>query len=482
MNSQGMVLRLPLLVSAALLIGGCQAVKTKQHTESFDQQLVGGRYADAAQTALKAGSITPQGDSDSLLWSLQAGTALSLKGDYVFSNTVLDKAESRMKLEDQENLAQDGAETVTAVLLNNSFNAYEPAVYDGVMANTYKALNYIMLNDWPNARIELNRAADRQRRAVEYFSEKIEEDKRKQVEAEQKLAEKRKPGEPGVDYVKSASASEKAVYEQFPELQEWQVYPDYVNPYTDYLHGLYFFLAATDKSDTGKARQSLRRVAGMVPDNAAVQADLQAVDNIRRGKWRKQQLEPTVWVLFENGLAPRVDETVIPLPLFLVSDKVSYAQLALPKLQSVDNSVPYLKLSSAGANLGNTQMLASIERVIQTEFKKEFPSRITTAIASTLTKAIIQSKVQKRGGLFGEIAGTLYQAATTHADTRSWSALPQEVQVARIGKPDNNELTLDVPGGAGPLTLTLPKTKFAIVHVRAIDQAPPVVNVTGFDS
>jgi len=476
--------KIALIIATIALLSGCQTLATKKHSQSFEQQFSNGQFKQASETALLAGSIDPQGKSNSLLWSLQAGTALTASDQYLFSNSVLDGAEALMKADDTKNIGQKGLQKVTTILLNSSFNDYNPTVFDGVMVNTYKAVNNLFLQDMQNARIEFNRAADRQRRAKEHFKDKIKEQGKKLAEQKNERAKKtaKKTPATGFSYDKSFSESEKSIYEKYPELKNWKAYPDFVNPYTDYLHGLYFFLASQNNSDFGKARQSLRRVAGMVPKNKAIATDLKVVNNLRRGVWQKNKLSPTTWVIYENGLAPLVEETVIPLPLFLVSGKVDYAQIALPKLKVRDSSYPYLDVFSGKKKLGRTQLLASMDRVVQTEFKKEFPYKVTEAVASTLTKALIQYELKKRGGLAGSLAGALYQATTTHADTRSWSTLPKEVQVARVRKPKNNQLVINAPGLKTPLKIELPKNKFSILFIKANEAGIPTYKVVGFDA
>ena len=470
------------LACGMLTLAGCQTLSSKANLDSYNQQFANGQYREAADFALKSGGINEEGESKNLLWSLQAGTALSASGQFEFSTRVFDHAETLMKDEDTESLGRKGLEKVTANLINNNLNRYSPTVYDGVMVNTYKALNNIFLQDMQNARIEFNRAADRQRRAEETFKARIAEQKDKMAEAEQQA--KATDGQPApVDFDKSRQASQDTIYENFPELKEWEAYPDFVNPYTDYLHGLYFMLASTDREDYGKARQSLRRVAGMTANHPAVKTDLMVIDNLRRGKWSKNKLSPAVWVIFENGEGPMIDETLIPLPLFLLNDKVEYSQIALPKLKTRSQAYPYLDVYAGGKHQGKTKLLASMDRVIQTEFKREFPLKMTEAIASTLTKAFIQYQARKEGGLAGSILAGVYQAATTRADTRSWTSLPKEVQVARLRKPADGKLQLKAPGLAAPLDVELPDNQFTLIYVRATTPgSTPTYQIAGFDA
>ncbi|MBV0934414.1 COG3014 family protein [Marinobacterium weihaiense] len=471
-----------LIISGAVLLAGCQTLSSKQNLEDFNQQYAQGNYQNAARFALKSGGIDAEGEGGNLMWSLQAGTALSASGQFDYSNKVFDHAETMMKAEDTENIGRKGLEKVTATLVNNNLNRYAPTVYDGVMVNTYKALNSIFLHDLQNARIEFNRAADRQRRAEEAFKSRIEAQKQKLAETRQQT-EGEQARTSQLDFKKSESESRNAIADAFPELNAWAAYPDFVNPYTDYLHGLYFMLASADRSDYGKARQSLRRVRGMAPDNTAVRTDYKVISNLRTGAWRKHKLRPAVWVIFENGEAPAIDETLIPLPLFLLNDQVEYSQIALPKLKERDRAYPYLEAHAGGKRLGQTELLASMDRVIQTEFKREFPLKVTEAIASTLTKAFIQYQAKKELGLAGSLLAGVYQATTTRADTRSWSSLPKEVQVLRVRKPAGGTLELNAPGLAQPLKVELPDTRFSVIYVKA--SAPgskPVYQVAGFDA
>ncbi len=465
------------LLAAIALGSGCQTLAPTAKMADFNQLYTAGDYQAAASSALQSAGGLATDKKPELLWSLQAGTALAASGQFALSNQMFDAAEDLAKEEDTEHLARKGLEKLTATLVNNNLNRYSPTVYDGVMVNTYKALNSMFLADAQSARIEFNRAADRQRRAEEHFRSKIQAQKKKLSE-EQAKTEKPAP----VDALKPNRAeAEQTVYQAYPELQDWQVYPDFVNPYTDYLHGLYFMLGSSDKDDLGKARDSLRRVAGMNPNNKAVKTDLQVVNNLMRGTWQKRKLNPAVWVIFENGQGPEIEELLVPIPLFLVNDKIEYAQLALPKLKLRDQAYGHLELFAGNKSLGRTEQLASLDRVVQTEFKKEFPYKVTEAVISTIAKGAIQYEARRQGGLLGSLAAGVYQAATTRADTRIWSALPKEVQVARIRPPANRKLTIKNPGLPAPLEVELPDAQFSIVYVKA--SAPgsqPVFQIAGY--
>ena len=121
---------------------------------------------------------------------------------------------------------------------------------------------------------------------------------------------------------------------------------NYVNPFSTYMHGLFFMLNAQGNNDINKAYESFQRAAAMT-DNPTVKADLALADNIRRGKQSIKKVEPTVWVVFENGLGPKKEEIRIDLPVFIASDNVKYTGMALPKLVERKQAYPTLDVDGA---------------------------------------------------------------------------------------------------------------------------------------
>lgn len=245
-----------IMLLAPVLLAGCETLAPSQAMNSFNSLYTSGDFPGAAQAALQEAGGLEDNSKPELLWSLQAGAALTASGQFALSNRVLDNAEALAQQEDLESLGRKGMEALTTTLVNNNLNRYSPTVYDGVMVNTYKALNNIFLGDAQNARIEFNRAADRQRRAEDHFRKKIAEDQQNKDQSQSAESAGNMPRS-------SQQEALQSVYAAYPELEQWQVYPDYVNPYTDYLHGLHFLLGSQGRDDLSKARDSLRRVAGM---------------------------------------------------------------------------------------------------------------------------------------------------------------------------------------------------------------------------
>ena len=111
---------------------------------------------------------------DVILWASQGGSQARNCFDYNGSNLYFDKAEELYKRDvDLQSNVNRAGNSANSILINNNLNDYEGNIYEKVMLNTYKGLNFMALGDFVNARIEFNRALDRQRRAKDYFSSEI---------------------------------------------------------------------------------------------------------------------------------------------------------------------------------------------------------------------------------------------------------------------------------------------------------------------
>ena len=128
------------------------------------------------------------------------------------------------------------ADGIGSTMVNDNIIPYRGQEYDGIMVNTYKALNFMAEGKMDLARVEFNRALDRQRRAKENFSQEIDK-LRSQLEAkDQNDFSKANVENPKID---------ELLTQKYPNLHNFEVYPDFVNPFTTYLAGIYFNLEGT---------------------------------------------------------------------------------------------------------------------------------------------------------------------------------------------------------------------------------------------
>jgi hypothetical protein len=451
-----------LVFFAGLFLTGCNPARSD--LAAFNCRYESADYNNAglfAQKKIRKGK-NPSGND--LLWTLQLASAHRAQLNHRQSIECLDKAEDMLKHYDLQ--TNEAVDTVTSTAVNDNIVPYKGTEYDGVMLNTYKALDFMAEKNTDLARVELNRALDRQTRAKEHFSEEI-----RKLEAD--LDKNKQKSNNDVKAMLDDPNVTSRISSYYPNLDKFQPYPDFVNPFTTYLAALFFNLSG----DYAKASYLFKESYGMVPDNDYVAKDLLLADEAVAGKTKVQNL---VWVIFENGLGPVKEEIRIDLPLFLATNEVYYAGVALPRLQFRTAAYPCLMVQTVNGDF-QTKQVADMDRVIETEFNKDFRGILARAIASAVVKAVAQAALRKQdnGAILAFLMAT-YSAATTAADVRIWSALPKDFQIARCPIPDDRKLIINPPGGA-PFEINIPTCTNAIVYIKIVTAGSrPVYEVLTF--
>jgi len=450
-----------LALAAGVCLSGCNPAMNDLGV--FNNHFEAGDFNQAghfAESKIKKNG-SPSGDD--LLWALQLAASQRAQLDHADSIASFDKAEEMMNYYAPQSEALD---TVGSTLVNDNAIPYKGQEYDGIMVNTYKALDFLAEKKPDLARVEFNRALDRQMRAKEHFNEEI-----RKLEA--KLDKEKGKTDSDARAMADDPDVQSIVKNNYPNLSQFEPYPDFVNPFTTYLAGVYFLLIG----ENSRAADLLKETAGMVPDNDYIKKDLALADNVASGKVK---LENQCWVIFENGLGPTKGETRIDLPLILVSNRVYYTGVALPKLCPRSVAYPYLTIKTDTGEY-QTRQVADMERVIETEFKKDFKGILMRAIASAAVKTAAQAALSNQeNGKWAALLVAVYSAATTAADVRIWSALPKDFQVARFDMPKNSPLLIITPGNT-LFEVNIPPCRNAIVYIRIINAgASPVCEVLAF--
>lgn len=393
-----------------------------------------------------------------------------------------EEAARRIARYEEEAKIKVGAEA-GAMLTNQANLPYRGRAYDKVMLHTYQALNYLQLSDPDAARVELNRALQSQRDAVEANAKRIQEAQQLADDAKSgKVADDK--GRPGANYdsdrAKRDPKTSAALSSVEGKLDATILpYGNYVNPFTTFLDALVFTHQAADASDVERARKSWERVVSFSPSNPYAQADYRAVEPDLQSPAAPAPASLT-YVLFETGAAPYRDQIRIDLPLFIATGSISYVGMALPELSRVSGHAPSLSVTGEGGQSYPAALVASMDSVVAQDFKNEWPIILTKTIVSTATKATIDAILQKQmqdqagptGALLFSLATAITQAAVNIADTRTWRSLPKEFHYARLATPSDGLLTLTA--GTQTRTVTLEPAAVQVVYVKSPSATAPL--------
>ena len=449
----------PLL--AVLLAGpGCRTYATK--TESVRMSWQAGQVDQAAAALAERADGAPNG-RDAVIWRLEQAKALRVAGKYQESIAAFEKAEARMAEYASRAKAKVGTEAMSAMTTPANI-PYEGRAYDKIMAATYRALNHLALGQPDKARPALFKAYQYQQDAVAENARRIEraqEDARSSSHASSVNATRNNPQFQG------------KVQSLYSGVSALKPYAEYVNPFTVWLDGAFFLATAQDNSDLERARKSLERALAFNPGHPAVAADLDACRRRQRG----ERLAPVTYVVFETVRAPIREQVRIDIPIVFAN--VSYLGTAWPVLQGQGGHALTLAVVANGQRL-DTRTIASMDSVVSRDFEDEKPAIVTRTIISTLAKgaaafAANEAASQQDAGLGAlvRIATLAYQASVNIADTRTWTTLPKEFQLARFPTPADRKITL-FEGGAAPLAITLEDGVVNLVYVHSVSGHAPL--------
>ncbi|WP_233704413.1 COG3014 family protein [Helicobacter cynogastricus] len=356
---------------------------------------------------------------DGSLWDLQKGVSALMLGQYQNSIKALNLAEK--KFDRYINLFTKSVGNVGAVLVNDNVKTYTGNIYESVLMNYYKAIDYLILQDRKDAWVEFNRANDRQRRAKEFYHKQIE----KAVER------MRNEGSSKLSADTSASKVNEVLSENYSNLARFTAYNNLINPAVSYLSGLFFSL----NNDPSKGIDYLKEAYGM-SHSTMIGEDILFFQNPTDQKF--------TWIFIEDGKQASKQEFKISLPVPLPNG-VYAVSLALPQL--VDGVDFHSSFSlHAGRHHKRFEQLVMIDGLIGSEFKKQLPYVLTRAITSAVLKMGLEAVSNQFLGVFGGLFSSIYAVASTSADIRMPSVFPRRIYFTRLNNVVNESVHIQSQG------------------------------------
>lgn len=418
------------IVAISLSLNGC-AVMTSSNADELNEfdTLIANDQCKFTAVDKKINK-----NDDTILWSIQGGSLARNCGNFQKSIEYFDTAEYHYKYDvDIVNPAIKTARKTKTMFLNNNANPYEGNIYEKTMVNTYKGLNFLAINNIDNARVEFNRALERQSLAKEYFNKEITNQIEKINKEKQELDNAQSTyNQSNMEQISLNPNIKTIVKDKFIEKSGYS-YPDFVNPFTTYISALFFFLDKNYNKSFDLFRENLQ----MDPKNHQILKDFSLANDFANSPALSRKSPKYIWLIYESGLGARKIETRIDLPVFIVTNSFYYTGIALPKLQYRQPSYQFLQIKNNSGKIDKTSVIADMDSVITAEFNKRFQLIATEAVLSSTAKTIAQKQINDYNELAGFLA-SIFQIYSTRADVRHWSALPKNFQAASIPIEDGN--------------------------------------------
>lgn len=346
--------------------------------------------------------------NDAVLYLLEKARLEQANHQYDASKQTFDAAFTL--LDEQNNKATISASKLgfkaLSLVSNDSVMPYKIPEYEQVLAHVYQSLNYLALNNTEAAGVEM-RVAQRIQREIEIAHSKETE---KATEKAQKDATAPAEYDEALSGLNTIAGKVKNTYQ---------------NAYA-------FYMAATLWEAIGEKNDALVdfKKAYELQPNDFIKNDVKRLD---AGNTNKAAKYPVV-IFLEQGLVPqKISSTLaIPTPNGLVN--VSFASYD-PSTYTNPSQIDVLV---NGQTVANTALLTDIGALAVKTLKEHLAANLTTQIARSTAKYAVQKELGNRLGVFGQLAGNVYNTVTEKADVRAWNTLPSNAQVTRLLLPAGN--------------------------------------------
>ncbi len=451
----------------ALSLGTGCGVEWHADSQSYLVPYEQGDIKTASEAALHCAHA--KAGKDDLLFNLDAGALLRVDGNLGESTSRFDYADSLVG-DYQQWPDMRLSEETTAAVTSARVVVYRGSLSDLVMLNTYRALNHMELGENNGARAMLIRAGFVQ----QDIAQKYEADLRK---AQDETAKDAKDNSDQFDTNKTLAASQDQTKDDYKDVLNLKAYADFVNPYCDYIQGLFFLGAGLDQSDRERAAAAFKRASSMEKENPYILQDIAAAESVANG----HELQPVTYVLFETGTAPELGQVQVPLPLFLANNQAPTVVLYFPTIKPRGPFVQSLDLQTAAGAM-QTSVVSDMDAVVIQEFKNNLSNVISRMVIAAAAKAAVDAGI--RQGLKGQnglvqvgfsVLSTGYQLATNQADLRCWRTLPKQFQVARFPTPADHHLSISPHDRSGTVQVDLSDAPVNVVYVKSVRSGVPLI-------
>ena len=392
--------------------------------------------------------------NDTIYIGLNVGALARNCENYEQSIYFFDKAEEAYKYDvDLQGLGKKSVKMLSSTLINENINDYEGTLYERIMVNVYKGLNFMSLKDFANARVEFNRALMRQDKAKDYFA--------KEIQANQKNFDEAKKDE---NYQHNMNENVQDISAQYEHLlKDFDTTKDFINPYATYMASVFFFL----DEDYRRGADLFKEITVINSKNAEFNKEFR-VFNQYANSTNPSELQKYIFVVYESGFGAELKEFSVGVP-FIFDGQLIQSFLSLPLLEKREGSYNYLLVNDK-----RTQNFVDFDNIIATEFKINTPFIVSKALSSMIIKTSLSVAVAKNDptGGFLSLATDIFNAATTRADLRFWNSLPKYAKVLMI----ENTGHILIKGDDMQVLYSnenLPKDKNLLIVVKSFTKTSP---------
>ncbi|GAB4379076.1 MAG: COG3014 family protein [Calditrichia bacterium] len=411
---------LRIITFSLILYVSCSSLKTRTEIRNqLSDLLRSGNFAKAAAQIEQARTNNHYLAKDRVLYYLDKGAVLHYLGEFQESNRLLEEADLAM----EELFTRRISKAIASLLLNDNILDYSGEVYENIYVNIFKALNYLKLNQFEAAYVEIRRVNDKLREYDDKYGQLV--DNLNQLDTTGIKISKT-----AINFYEDALAHYLSylVFRAEGELDNsrisfqkardaWSLHPDvYAHPMPEYLE---------NEPDYQNRYLHVLAFTGMAPQKYAVGGKITTYDSL----------------IHISDLSGYRENLFIPMK----GIKQGYHfKFAFPDLRVEKSIIEQINVYIDGENNGRLQLLEDMGAVaIRTfEAKKNiiyFKTLIRTVVkglASMKAKEKLRKEAKAENNfILGALINLGVDAmvdATENPDLRSWTTMPQRCYIGEF--------------------------------------------------
>lgn len=417
------------IASAMLIIiafVSCSSKTYEKEMKASEDKFYTGQYLEAARMLLPN---VNKGGKDELLFLMECGTMLHAGGDYETSNKIMLKAAKLAKIIPVSVTQQAGA-----FLTNDTNTNYRGEDFEKVLVHVYAGINFLMLNEYDDARVEFM--------AVNNELSKIKSENGEQRYKQNLMAKYLTAI--AFEIVGERDKDTKDI--EFAYIEYKQVYalsPDLAMVKDDLLR-VSKRLGYDDEYQEWKAkfRKDYKEEDGTGELISIFQSGRSAIKKSRGLLLKDPQMGPVVRVTLETS------SLKAGLTVAAVMVALNNAENPIARFEKRSNKVDKVRVDAGGKSVITT-MLEDVEKTAVKNLEDDYgylykrvAASIVAKAVTTLAAGIAAQKVAeqfKQTSGFASLIGTAVGAGTGAAlfsqmkpDLRCWHTLPANFQLGRL--------------------------------------------------
>lgn len=182
---------------------------------------------------------------------------------------------------------------------------------------------------------------------------------------------------------------------------------------------------------------------------------------------RERLAQGEVILVFESGQSPIKVARDYP-----IDHGTGIINVSFPAYQAITRSNPSVRISCDGKECEKTTKASDVAVLAERALEHRRLKDIAKMTARLIVKQGSKEAARKHFGELGGIAVMIANAATERADTRSWTLLPENIQIARIALPPDQTVKLSVEAGntiaEGSWLVKIPAGKKKLLRIRSM--------------